>query len=325
MSVYRLRTIALVVAVVCSALMSEMPGRAAEKNIDMGAIGGPNIALWPMFIANDKGMFASEGLKINLIYVSTNAGVQQQLAAGSFPIAHGGTSDQVRAIFQGASFAIVRLEAQLSPYALVSKSTIKSIADLRGKTIIVGGAKDITLTYLERMLAAFGIKRGEYSLVFAGSTASRLSALQSGAIDAAILSAPFSFHAESAGFANLGHASDYAKDIPFSAIAVNRAWAAQNKDDLDKFLSVYTKAVAWFGDLKNRAEAIQILRNKINMSQEDLNRSYDFLHKIGFFETKGEVSKKSFVALIETLKGDLGDKVIDIDRLFLTGVTRVTE
>ncbi len=46
-------------------------------------------------------------------------------------------------------------------------------------------------------------------MIFAGATSARFSALQSGAVDAAILTPPFNFHAESAGFTNLGFTIDY--------------------------------------------------------------------------------------------------------------------
>ena len=44
----------------------------------------------------------------------------------------------------------------------------------------------------------------------------RLSALQAGAVDAAILTSPHNFYAEAAGFTNLGWTVEYAKDLPFS-------------------------------------------------------------------------------------------------------------
>ena len=42
-------------------------------------------------------------------------------------------------------------------------------------------------------------------MTFAGATSARFSALQAGAVDAAILTPPFNFHAQSAGFTLLGH------------------------------------------------------------------------------------------------------------------------
>ena len=46
----------------------------------------------------------------------------------------------------------------------------------------LGGPKDITRIYVERMLAPHGIKPGEFDMVFAGATAARAQALLGGAV-----------------------------------------------------------------------------------------------------------------------------------------------
>jgi NitT/TauT family transport system substrate-binding protein len=252
--------------------------------------------------------------------VPSSAGVQQQLAAGALELSDAGLNDQVRAIFEGAPIALVRLEGQVPPYALLSQPAIKSIGELRGKTLMVGGEKDITRVYLERMLGQVGIKPGEYDLLYSGATIARFAALQSGAVSAAILYPPFNFRAESAGFTNLGLVVDYLKNIPFSGFSVNTTWAAQKKDRVQRFLAAYTKAVAWFDDDTNRSEAIRMMVEVTRQPQEDTEKSYELFRKINFFERKGEVSKKKVAEIIEILRSDMRDKPLDINRLFLTGV-----
>ena len=105
----------------------------------------------------------------------------------------------------------MRIVIQAPPYALLAKPEIKNIEDLKGKTIIIGGAKDITRIFTERMLEPHGLKSGDYDLVFAGATSARFAALKSGAVDAAILTVPFNFYAESAGYTNLGFTFDFAR------------------------------------------------------------------------------------------------------------------
>lgn len=315
---------AFLLALACSAISAPMPARAAES-LEFGGVGGPAAVIWPLYIGTAKGLFAAADLTIKLVFVPSSAGLQQQVAAGALPIADGGLNDQVRAIFEGAPMALVRLEGQVPPYTLVAQPAIKSIAELRGKSIIVGGTKDITLVYLERMLEPNGLKHGDYDLVYAGATIARFSALQSGAVSAAVLYPPYDFHAEAAGFTNLGLVVDFAPNLPFTGIAANTGWARQNKARLEKFLAAYGKAVAWFNDDRNRGEAVRILVEASHQDQGDIEKSYDFFRKIRFFQADGKVSKKAVGAIIDTLRSDLGDKPLDINRLFLPGVTRVTE
>ena len=153
------------------------------------------------------------------VFAQSNAAVIQQLAAGSINVStNSGLVDPIRAIEKGAPLAIIRIEVQVPPYSLLAKPSIKSMKDLKGKLISVGGAKDITRIFVEQMLEPNGVKPGEFDMTFAGATSARFSALQAGAVDAAILTPPFNFHAQSAGFTLLGHTVEYV-DMPFAGIA----------------------------------------------------------------------------------------------------------
>src|SRR5205823_13273124 len=168
--------------------------------------------------------FAAEDLRLDVLYAQSSAQMVQQITSGSLDVSIStGLVDPMRAIGMGAPIAIVRVEIQAPPYALLAKPSIKTLAELKGKIISLGGPKDITRIYVERMLEPNGVKPGEFDMVFAGATSARFAALQAGAVDAAILTPPFNFHAQSAGFTYLGNAVDFT-DMPFAGIAVNTNW-----------------------------------------------------------------------------------------------------
>src|SRR6201982_175685 len=233
---------------------------AKAETVTVGLVGAISSTHWPIYIGLTKGYFAAEDVKLDLVFIQSSAALVQQLTAGSIDLALStGLADPIRAIDKGAPIAIVRVEIQAPPYALLAKPAIKAWADLKGKPISIGGPKDITRIYLERMAGPNGLKPGDYDLVFAGATTARFSALQSGGGDAPILLPPFNFYAQSAGFTNLGNTIDYAPELPFAGAVVGRAWAAAHKDTLAKVLSVHNKSMAWFADPANRAAAIKIM------------------------------------------------------------------
>jgi ABC-type nitrate/sulfonate/bicarbonate transport system substrate-binding protein len=162
--------------------------------------------------------------------------------------------------------------------------------------------------------------------VFAGATSARLSALQSGAVDAALLTSPHNFHAEAAGFTNLGWTIDYAKELPFSGGAVNRAWASANKPTLDRFLAAYTRSVDWFQDDKNRDEAIRIMVQVSKLNRDDVAKSYDFLQQKNFYELTGKISKAKLGKLVGALR-ELGDlpPSFAVEQLVMPGVAELTD
>ena len=307
------------------ALLAASAARATET-IAVGSVGSASANLWPVMVGTNKGFFAAQDIKIDLVFVQANAGVIQQLAVGAVNVSFGSwLVDPIRAVDKGAPIAIVRIEMQRPPYTLLAKPAIKSIKELKGKTVSVGGAKDITRIFFERMLAPSGVDPKEVDLIFAGATSARLAALQSGAADAAILTAPYNFHAEAAGFSNLGLASEVV-DLPFSGVSTNRNWALRNKATIGKFLTAYTQSIAWLSDPANRKEAIDLMVSVSNLKSDDVEKSYEFLIKARFLEPTGAISKSKIGKVVDALK-ELGDIPADfaVDRLFLPDIARVAD
>jgi NitT/TauT family transport system substrate-binding protein len=302
------------------------PAKAADT-ISVGTVGQASANLWPVFIGIDKGFFAAEDLKIDVLYVQSSAQIVQQLASGSLDISIStGLVDPIRAIGMGAPIAIVRVEIQAPPYVMLAKPGIKSLKELKGKVISLGGPKDITRIYVERMLEPNGVKPGEFDMVFAGATVARASALLAGAVDAAILLPPFSFQTEAAGFNNLGLTIDYVNDLPFSGIAVNARWANEQKALLQRILAAHTRSVAWFEDDRNRNDAVRILVTASKLKEADVEKAYDFMRQGRFFEPTGKVSRSKLTALSKAMVslGDLSE-TIDINRVILPGVSEVSD
>jgi NitT/TauT family transport system substrate-binding protein len=313
-------------ALALAATVALAPARAADTVI-VGTVGSASANLWPIFIGLNKGFFAAGDIKVDLVYVPSSANVIQQLTAGSLDVTIStGLVDPIRAIEKGAPIAIVRFESQSPPYALVAKPAIKTFRDLKGKTISVGGAKDITRIYVERMLAPSGVKPGDFDMVFAGATTARAAALASGAVDAAILLPPSNFQAVANGFNELGITADFAPELPFSGTVVGLAWANRHKAVLQRLLDAHAKAVAWFEDDRNRAEAVKMMVTVSSLKSDDVEKAYDFYRKGKFFEPTGKVSISRLKALMAALES-LGDLPpgMDVNRLLLPGVTQVAD
>jgi NitT/TauT family transport system substrate-binding protein len=297
----------------------------AQTVVTLGSVGSSSANGWPSYVAIEKGFFAAAGIKPDTVFAQSNAGVIQQVAAGSINVStNSGLVDPIRAIQKGAPLAIVRIEVQVPPYSLLAKPAIKTMKDLKGKLISVGGAKDITRIFIEQMLEPNGVKPGEFDMTFAGATSARFSALQAGAVDAAILTPPFNFHAQTAGFTLLGHTVEYV-DMPFAGISVNTNWAAANKDTAGKLIKVYNDSMTWLYDPKNRDEAVEILMKVSKIKKDDVEKAYDFLIGGKYFEPTGKVSKSRLNKLVDALKS-LGDIPQDfsVEALFLPGVTQTS-
>src|SRR5436190_582966 len=109
-----IRTAAMTLAI---AILAVTPARAADTVI-VGTVGSASANLWPVFIGINKGFFAEQDLKIDVVYVQSSAQMVQQLTAGSLEMTMStGLVDPIRAIEKGSPIAIVRFESQSPPYA----------------------------------------------------------------------------------------------------------------------------------------------------------------------------------------------------------------
>ncbi|HEY2534596.1 MAG TPA: ABC transporter substrate-binding protein [Xanthobacteraceae bacterium] len=307
-------------------LLRATPSHSAEK-IVVGITGAPTAMGWPFYIAIAKGFFAAQEIVIERVSAPSSSAVILQATAGAVDMTvEGAFVDVIRAVEKGAPLAIVRILVQTPPYELLAKPSFASLKELKGRTISVGGPKDVTRIYLDRMLAPNGLNDSDVDLVFAGASTARLAALKSGAVDAAILTSPLNFIAAAAGFHVIGRTADYLTDLPQNGVVVNRNWATDHMALVQKFLVAFNEGVDWFRDRRHRDGAIQILAETGDLKPEEAAKSYDFFRNGEFFEPTGLVSRAKLRSVTKTLR-DLGELPgnVDVDGLFLPGATRVSD
>src|SRR5262245_15363925 len=99
---------------------------SAMEMVIAGAVGSASANLWPIYVGINNGLFTADGIKIDLVFSQANAGTIQQLTVDALNVSIGsGLVDPIRAIDKGAPLAIVRIEAQRPPYAVLGKPSIK--------------------------------------------------------------------------------------------------------------------------------------------------------------------------------------------------------
>lgn len=299
------------------------PDASGVSTVTLGSVGKPAMS-WPLFVGQEKGIFAKHNIELENVQAQASAGVVQQLVAGSVDIATSGLADPMHAIDAGAKIkAIASIGAQAA-FSIIARDGISSWDDLKGKKVIVGGPKDVTLYYFEAVAAENGLKGSDFSYVYAGATPNRFAALQSGSVDAAILSLPFNFKAVGEGGTNLGDVPDTIPGVPFQGISVNTDWADANEDVLLDFLRAYLESVTWINDESNRDEAIAILAKETGSDEKDASDTYDFYKKVDMFPADETLNEAGVDLLIKnlvengTLTGPAKPAATYVDNSYLT-------
>ncbi len=157
----------------------------------------PVMIFAPLFVAQERGYFAQEGLDVKLTPVQGGSDSVVQLAAGNFDAAVGGAGAGLfNAANRGINFTIVAPMHQerpplTTPLVISPKraNDIKSIADLKGKKVSINATGAATEYWLAQALKEGGLTMSDVKLT-ALAFGNVPAALENGSLDAAMLGEP---------------------------------------------------------------------------------------------------------------------------------------
>lgn len=179
-------------------------GKGALQTVNVGIV---NLALFsPLYVADAKGYFKDEGIKLNLQTVASGQDAIPLASSGKLDaVVAGFSAGMYNAINEGldvkvvGSMAVAEGDPDNSGTHLVGSSKITSVNQLKGKKVGAAGGPGGAGAYLTALaLKDAGMSLKDVQIVNLPNP-DMPTALKNGGIDAALLSAPFSFNAIKAG------------------------------------------------------------------------------------------------------------------------------
>lgn len=233
--------------------------------------------MYPMWLALEKGFWAQQGLDVEMTTFQTNEAVAA-VVSGSIDVLMCPTDGCITAVSKGGPLKLVNDYLTQAPYYLVGRSDIQTVADLRDKKVGVSSITTGSGTLARIMLLNQGLEAADYTLVQAGGNPQRYAALQSGGVDAALLSDPANFEALLAGYRNLLEFSKVVPQYSFSSDWVTNDWIVQpgNADKLVRLQAGQIVANRWAQDPANKAAVVDIIMQRTNTPPVIAERVYDF-------------------------------------------------
>ena len=169
---------------------------------------------------------------------------------------------------------------------IMAAPQIKSLADLKGKTIAVDAMTSGFAFVLFDALNKQGIAVTDAKWDKVGGGAQRLQALLEGKQDATLLNAPLDIAAEAKGFVNLQDASQALGAYQGISGATRRGAAAAKRTEIVAFIRAFKESMDWLTAPANREEAIGLLtKNMRGMERPQAELAYAKLldPKLGMF------------------------------------------
>jgi ABC-type nitrate/sulfonate/bicarbonate transport system substrate-binding protein len=246
---------------------------AGARQTTITVASAPNVFLSALYVAKDDGLFAKEGLKVNIVEVESGNDSIAALASGKAQFADVGFEDlaemrkegddsviMARDILDRVTLTLVMRKDVAARKGVTARSPLADrLRALEGLKIGITSPGAPTDTYMRYYLASVGLNpERDVQLVALGGGSALLAALEKGQIDAYHLSPPTPYVAAEKGFGVV--LIDGPKgEVPaldrydYTAFATSRQWAEDNKDAAAAFSRAITAATQ---KVKSRPDAV---------------------------------------------------------------------
>jgi len=277
----------LVLLLALAGLLWTPPSRA-EEVVKMGDL--PALSSAGLYIAMEKGYFAEREMKVETERFASAAKMMPALATGQIDVATGAPSAGLyNAMASGMDFKVVADKGQIRPghggrllivrKDLVDSGQVKSVKDLRGRTVAIG-ARAIALDYfLAKAMEEAGLTYESLSITYLAYP-DAVKALASKAIDAMWGPEPWGARAEAQGVGVRFLLPDHVKAItPFQVgvIMYSGKFMRERPRAARDFLAAYVKGAREYNQKGAKdPELMAILSKHTKVPVETIKASIPF-------------------------------------------------
>jgi ABC-type nitrate/sulfonate/bicarbonate transport system substrate-binding protein len=274
--------------------LSTVPARGADK-VRIG-VSNYNISNLTVGVAQTKDFFKQEGIEAEIIRMNPNVATMA-LVSGDIDYSTL-IGSVIGANLKGAKLKMIACSQDRTPLSLVGKAAIKSVKELKGKTIGVGSYGSTPDIIARMVVKHYGVDpETEIKMLALGSDSARLTALKEGVVDAIIVAPPVDFEGKNMGFNILSRAGDILR-FPYNGLGTSVEKITERPDGVKRVIRAIVRANGFIR--RNREGAIQVLVNWTKTKPEFAEAAYD--STVSVFSQDGTIPEDGLRLVIENFR-----------------------
>ncbi len=231
-----------------------LPHPLDHMNIAWVAITGNQAPAW---IAKEGNIFPKYGLDVSLSFIQGSSTATASMVGGSTDIAQMAAPSAITAASQGADVVLIAGFLNTSVFKLMGDPSIKSMSDLKGKTIAITKFGSSDEFILKRILKDNGLDpTKDVKITQSGDASGQLAQFKSKLCDAILLSPPNDIVAQKQGAAMI--LDTIPLKIPYQAVglATTHKYIQTHRADALNFIRAETEALQRFKNDRAFAESV---------------------------------------------------------------------
>jgi NitT/TauT family transport system substrate-binding protein len=215
----------------------------------------------------DKGGFAAKrGLKVEIFQVKAGTTLMKALISGDIDSVDMGAAESIVAGVRGTGVKIVGCTWPGVPQVVLAKAEIKTLADLKGRTVAISSPGSLPDLLFRGMLDAANVPFADVKLAPQGADLDRYKSLVAGITDAAVVSNEF----EAVMPANIKVLAKGGSAVPKFirlCVATSSKVLTERRDDLVKFVAAEMNAYKYAAT--HRDETVKVAHDMTNAKPDD--------------------------------------------------------
>ncbi|MGZ9262769.1 MAG: ABC transporter substrate-binding protein [Candidatus Binatia bacterium] len=261
------------------------------------SLSSTTVTLLPTFAAHDQGFFRDEGLDVELIHMPATL-ASTALMTGDLDY-NGAATGVISAAVQGRPMKVLLFTVSRPLMFLVGRKEIKEPRDLKGKKV-AGSTPGASATLLAvQALRHVGLEPGRdvTILPMGGTAAGRLAVLESGAVDASLLSVPENIFAREKGFNELLFLGDVV-EFAQAGFGATEKRIKENPDEVYRMVRAELRALQYLLDKSRHGEIIDLVQKRWKLGDRKMAEAI-FSDVSRVLAKDGTISNESVQLLVD--------------------------
>jgi len=230
-----------------------------------------SLTWFPAHLTREKGFYRAEGLEVDFVVMKPQVALQALIAGDvGYTTALGST---MRAGVRGLPLRVVMTIADKPLFALMARPGVNSVEELKGKLVGISsfGASSDTLARTVLRRYKLDPNRDVKILALGGGT-NRIAAIKTGAVDAALIEAPYNVMLEREGFRKILFVGDLIPS-PLAGFGTTLEKIRKQPDEVQQLVRATLRGIQYVKT--NKQESVRAIMKWADMDRPFAEGSYE--------------------------------------------------
>jgi NitT/TauT family transport system substrate-binding protein len=227
-----------------------------------------------LYTALDQNILQKYGITAKHVVIRTGTNINlTALGSDEIQFLYCAGDSTIPGMAAGADATLVASPLVGLPYVIIARKEIKTIQDLKGKSIGVGSVGGLPFRLLKVFVKKFGLEETQIRPL-GGSQPERYAAMLQGIIHAGPFTPPMDARGKKDGFNIIYHMNDLGLPAIYSSLHTNARTLRERRSTVQRFVAALAEAVKFVEDNPEKAKASVAKALKVK-DDDVLQSSYD--------------------------------------------------